>query len=401
MNRAVIAQWLARLGALTAGVAIPISTAAENIGAALLLLAGVLCFVSWPQLITVLRRPFVVVALVLSALLALATLWSPVSAREAWGFVLKMRMYWLVPFFILALQREHAKWLLIGFLGATGLSVLLSIGSAWMAYPIFKAAPGNWFIFRTHTYHNFFAGLLAVYFLVCILSANYKWGMLKLLYLGGLLLCVYDIFFLVQGRSGQLATLAMLALVPVIRWPKFGVPICVISLIFALIGLSYLSDNFAFRLQQAQNEVQMYEQGQIETSVGLRLSFYENSLKLINESPIFGHGTGAYQHEYKRLTGYTDSVRVQGHPHNDFLFLAIQAGLLAPLLLCLLLVSAMWEGRSLVFSWRCGLLALQVGMFIATLANSFFTDNITGVAYVLLTVALLSGPTLYEEKVVA
>lgn len=393
ITRLSVGSYMASAGAILAGLAIPISIAASNISVALLVLAGALQLASLAELKFVLRKPFVVCALLLVAILALATLWTPVSSSEAWGFVLKMRIYWLIPFLIVALHSLAAKQLLLGFAIATLISVVLSCGSAWLNYPIFKAIEGNWFIFHTHTYHNFFAGLLATGLFAGLLSRaiSSKGAQITAIVVIGL--CLYDVFFLVQGRSGQLTTLVMLVVVALLHKPKMGLWFSALTVVVTIGVLPSLSTNFTNRINQVGDEVSQFEQGgNADTSVGLRLQFYKNTLSLIEDKPLLGHGTGSYRHEYMKLTGFTDTVRVQGHPHNDFMFLSMQAGVLAGVLLVAMMAAAAWMGRALEPTWKYSLYALQLGMGVATLANSFFTDNITGVAYVLLTLALLAGP---------
>jgi O-antigen ligase len=84
--------------------------------------------------------------------------------------------------------------------------------------------------------------------------------------------------------------------------------------------------------------------------------------------------------------------RLSDNPHNDYLLLSVELGIPGGLLLIGLLVAAAWQGRHLLLPWKLTLYSLLFGMGVSTVANSFFTDNTTGLAFVVLSCALLSGP---------
>jgi O-antigen ligase len=150
-------------------------------------------------------------------------------------------------------------------------------------------------------------------------------------------------------------------------------------------------------LSNAQSDLLAYSQGNANSSVGVRLEWYKNSFKLIQEHPMLGHGTGSFKNEYARISGIVDGPLSSNNPHNDYIWLSIELGLLGAVLLLGLLLTAAWQGRHLDLAWRLTLYAMLTGMGVATLANSFFTDNITGLAFILLACALLNGPKRDEQ----
>ena len=152
------------------------------------------------------------------------------------------------------------------------------------------------------------------------------------------------------------------------------------------------SSTFDFGIKSAESDWTAYSNGNSNTSVGLRLEWQQNSIRLIREKPFFGHGTGSFEGEYARQIGSNDKLLASQNPHNDYLWLSVELGVMGGLLLLGLLLSAAWQGRNLLLAWKWSLYALLLGMGVSTLANSFFTDNITGLAFVLLTCALLNGP---------
>jgi O-antigen ligase len=378
--------------ALLSGIAIPVSTAAQNIGAALLLLSFILTPVLWNELKKACLQPFAMTGLALGGALVLAILWTSASPNEAWGFVLKMRAYYLLPLFLVILSIPKAKnALLLGFAAATLLSVVLSCISAWLNYPMFQAIPGDWFIFRSHTYHNYFAALLSTALFAGLLTNKFA-GKWKWFALTCIVVLSYDILFLVAGRTGQILYLLMMAMVLLLWNWRWGLLLAGLTVIAGILILPKYSPVIQRGVSNAQADLLAYSHGNANSSVGVRLEWYKNSVKLIQEQPLLGHGTGSFKNEYARISGVIDGPLSSNNPHNDYIWLSIELGLLGAVLLLGLLLSAAWQGRHLDLAWKLTLYAMLFGMGTSTLANSFFTDNITGLAFVLLTCALLNGP---------
>lgn len=378
--------------AFIAGIGIPISTALENIGVVLL----VISFLFKPSLCLALKhavtKPFAIAGITLGVALAIGTLWSSAPAPEAWAFVRKMHTYYLIPIFLIIFSIKNVRFsLFAGFGLATLATILLSIISASMDNPILHAAPNDWSMFRTHTYHNFFASLLAISLLSGLLAQcipkKYRWLAAVIF-----LLTSYDILFLVSGRTGQIIFLLMIGTVLVLWKPLTGMLLNIILVGWTLIILPHCSSVIQQGISSVSSNIESYQSNNVETAVGLRLEFYENSLKLIKGSPLVGYGTGSFLTEYRKLTNLYEGMRATKNPHNDYFMLAIQLGFIGPLLLLGLLSTALWQGRNLLPYCKWTLYSILAGMGGATLANSFFMDNITRVAFILLVSALLNSP---------
>lgn len=390
-------NYLGIAAVLLSGAAIPISTATQNIGAALLILTFFLIPKTWHQLKNIFVQPFAIAGISLGLMLALGTFWSSASITDAWGFFLKMRAYYLIPIFLLVLNRRvNQLYLLFSFAAITLISVILSCGSAFFNYPLFMAIPGDWYIFRTHTYHNFFAALLGSGILSLLITK--KTTLLhKFLLLSVLLIISYDILFLVAGRTGQLTYFAMIGLILLLWNWRVGLTIGLVLVAASIVILPTYSPAFNAGLKGAEANLDAYAKGDANTSVGLRLEWQKNSIRLITEKPILGHGTGSFKGEYARILGSGDYALISKNPHNDYLWLGVELGIIGVLLLPTLMLAAAWQGRHLEPAWRWTLYSLLIGMALATTANSFFTDNITGLAFVLLASALLSGPIIPKK----
>ncbi|MCC7007157.1 MAG: O-antigen ligase family protein [Ottowia sp.] len=379
-----------------AGFAIPISTALQNISMVLCALCTLLIPSIRAQLLPALRTPLIRACLVLYLAFLIGTLWSTASAHDMYAMLIKLKVYLLAPFlFAFFFVHSWRNQLLLGFATAATLSVLLSIGCALSGITLLHGIPGDYMVFRTHTYHNTFAGFLA-----CGLAAYWitqrippKWHWLTAI---TITLCVIDIFFFVQGRTGQFLFLVLGALLVLLWQGKKG-------MMFALVGTLVLAPTLYFGSHQLhkgihniQSDLASYQQGEVETSIGLRLLFYRTAATIISQAPIFGHGTGSYGQSYAQTTGYTDGPKANQNPHNDYLWFWIDLGFFGLCLLPLLLAATCKQAQQCMTAerWLGILLASAYGL--STLANSSFTDNITSLAYIFLCCALLAGQPSYR-----
>ena len=377
--------------AIISGLGIPISTALQNIGAALLIISF-LFFYKRNEVNKIWSSPFPATGLLLGVALAVGTLWSNAGLSASWGFVWKLHAYYLIPiFFVVLAPKKYRDYFLIGFTTGTLLSVALSCVFFWLNISAFEATSGDWAVFRTHTYHNFFAAVVGIGILATLLSESIS-RKSRLLLIFFFIFISYDILFLVNGRTGQIIFVIMIIFSLLLwNWKRgiiFGSAIIVVlSFILPLYSPAYIQG-----MNNAKSDLSAFSEGNARTSLGLRWIWHKNSVDLIKEKPWIGHGTGSFKSEFERIVKSKDNSPATENPHNDYLWLSVDLGLFGGLLLVGILLSAAWQGRHLMPAWRWTLFSLLLGMGVSTLANSFFTDNISGLAFVLLTCALLNGP---------
>jgi O-antigen ligase len=302
-----------------------------------------------------------------------------------------MRAYFIIPVLLYLFSNKiYRNYIFIGFGISSFIVIVISCLSAIFNYPVYKGLHGDWFVFRTHTNHNFFAALLAVGLTSLVLAETMeikkKAVLLLLIALAG-----FNILFLVTGRTGQIVFLCMMT--SVLLWWNWrrALGILVIASLTLAIVLPRYSTSFENGVASAEADLVAYSQGNANTSIGSRLAWHKNSIKMIMEEPWLGHGTGSFKTEYSRISELAAYAPLSENPHNDYLWLSVELGLPGGLILIGLLLAAAWQGRHLEDPWKWTLYALLLGMGISTIANSFFTDNVTGLAFVILSCALLSG----------
>ena len=128
-----------------------------------------------------------------------------------------------------------------------------------------------------------------------------------------------------------------------------------------------------------------------QTSVGLRLEFYRTSLNLIAEHPFIGTGTGSFAKVYADKVAGTRLTHAT-NPHNEYLNIAIQLGLVGELAL-LGLFFCVWRFADRLPTARERDLARGLVITFATgcLFNSLLMDHVEGLWFAWATGLLYAG----------
>lgn len=379
-----------------AGLAIPTSTAAQNISTLALLLCWLGIGPLRAQLSAVLRLPLVRACLAFYLLLMVGTLWAEVDWSARLQMLNRMRAYLLAPVFVACLMHHKARaGLIMGFCAGVALSVAVSMGLAATGLAIMEATPGNYPSFRTHTEHNLFIAWMVVALLSALLWGQIQERRLRMAAIVLIALLLFDAFFLVRGRTAQVLLLLMIALVLLRRWGLRAALPMLLGTAILLPALYLTSPVIRNGVTQALSNLEDLSQGQHgENSLGLRVEFAQNTLKIIEEAPILGHGTGSFRANYQSLTGFTKAANgphASHNPHNDYLWLWSEVGLLGPLGLLAVLAALVASAQKLSKPQGVTAEAVALSMLLGTLGNSFFTDNVSGIGFIVVACALAAG----------
>ena len=132
-------------------------------------------------------------------------------------------------------------------------------------------------------------------------------------------------------------------------------------------------------------DYRVYKEFNQPTSIGLRLEFWEKSLRFFAEAPVIGHGTGSTRGLFEAAaTGPAVLAQAQviGNPHNQTLNVAVQWGTIGVVILYAMWLShfSLFRGEGLA-AW-IGLMVVLQNMF-SSLFNSHLFDFHEGWMYVL------------------
>lgn len=350
-----------RASTVLIGLSVPISVALDNVLLAIVLL-GVL-FSARAVWQMVIQHPVARAAWLLFGMLLLAVFYGATPWREATGVLGKYLDLAFVPLFMILLSGETTRrWAQYAFLAAMGLTLLLSylVGlkllpvQHWMS--VFTTVD-NPVIFHSHiTQNNMMAFATFIALLKMREGASVllrtTWG----LFAG---LALANVLFMVQGRTGYLILLALLCW---FTWATLGRYLhqrgkvwgwreatAMLLVFFAVVlAVFFLSPRLHDRVSLAAGEFQAWQPNQedLSSSAGTRLSFYYNAIQIVAGNPLMGVGTGGFEAAFAKQTQGIE-VRQTPNPHNEYLLITAQTGVVG-LALLLYLFYTLWRNAPLL-----------------------------------------------------
>ena len=195
---------------------------------------------------------------------------------------------------------------------------------------------------------------------------------------------VVNMAFVVVSRTALVTMPVMLAVFALLHL-KWRTNVILIGVAIVLAGLAFAaSPKLRWTVETFSRDYQLYQERNTATSIGLRLEFWQKSLRFISEAPVLGHGTGSTRglFEQAAIGKVLAGGEVVGNPHNQTLNVAIQWGALG-----IVVLYAMWLVHLLLF--RGEGLAAWIGLmvvlqnFFTSLFNSHIFDFGEGWIYVL------------------
>jgi len=330
------------------------------------------------------RYPAVIISLVLFLYMCVAIAYSPAEAIESLNILKKYRELFLLPVFVsmLSLWQKYRELAEYSFIAGCIVLMIISYSITFGIMP--EDRYGHSIVF--HITHNFFMAVLSFWSLHYTLSSlKYRWFWLTIF-----ILSVINIFYIAPGRTGMFVFTCLMILFMVQRLSFKQFLIAIILFCSLITAIYYTSENFSGRIKEVVIEINNYEPGKSRTSIGQRFDWYRSGLSLIREKPVLGHGTGSYPYVQKRVT--TDSkIKETDNPHNEYLFLTIQFGLLGLLLFFSLIVAQIFFARSIPTKKQMLLHGVILAIISGSLMNSLLFDSQQGHFYLFMSAALMTS----------
>lgn len=383
----------------------PMPVATNNLVLVLLLLVALPVFgKALPALVRV--DPVARAALALFGCLLLGTLWGSTPWGEAMGILGKYLDLALIPLLMLLLRdpatRERS---LLAFFSIMIIALALSwaIGlhllpiTPWLRQLIGPAAlVENPSIFHSHITQGMLTSYACFLF---ALRARATEGHRRWLYTLLALLAGADVLFMLQGRTGYLVLLLLLGWLgwTVLRGKGYEpswrlVTAALVMPVILLMTVYQTIPRFHDRVAVAVTELESWKSGQSNetSSMGTRLEFYTNSLRLLEQRPLLGYGTGGLAAAFEKQTLGTEALPTK-NPHNEYLMLAVQVGLLGPLLL-LLLFRIQWRCAAQLPAFeRDAARGLVLTYAVTCLLNSMLLDHTEGLFFAFMSAWLFAN----------
>lgn len=393
-----------RWAAIALGFSIPISTAFDNVLLVVILAAW---FVSgrWLEIGRTLKENAVALAaVILYALLLLGSAYGTQRQGDAGTALVKYLDLVFIPIFIAlfrdARDRAYALYALAASLALVlALSVLLRFGVLHSnAILVGNALSPS--VFKLRLTHNILMAFGAFFYAALAIYANSAkaragWTVLAIL-------AALNVTVMVEGATGYLILAGLTLLLSYDRFRWRGAALGVASVAVAAACLVTIPGPFQERLHHIESAVQQWQPGTPSgTSPGQRLEFWRNTLPIIAAHPLIGSGTGSFPGAYAAQVRGTTLLATQ-NPHNEFLHIMVQLGVVG-LAVLLYLYARQWRESRRIPDRLERLLArgLVLLMVVGCLFNSLLLDHAEGLLYAWLTGVLYAGLKSSQASAVA
>lgn len=360
--------------AVAIGAAIPISVSLTSVLVGLTVLMGLISGIYTRHWKAMLSNPVALTALLLFTWLALTMLYTEAPMSEAFRVLKKYRELLLIPLLLpLFMRPELRVWGIWAFMLA---ALVMLVGSytdgalQLIEGGVLYSEPA---VLKSRITQSTLLAF-AAYWLTLQLEQSPGWRWLWSLLIG---LVVFNIFFMIGGRTGLLIFLALAGLLLFQRSRWKGLAVASIGGALLLLGAYVVSDSLQKRVQESWRGWGEYQAGDYSTSTTLRLSFLDNSLELVADRPLLGYGVGSFASAYNRRVEDTAFPPTE-NPHNEFLLIGVQAGLIGILLFVALFVQQLRLAPRLPARDRKLAQALVITMGMGCLLNSFLMDSTEG-----------------------
>lgn len=377
------------------GFTVPMWVVADSILVVLLVLCWAACGQWRERFRRIITNPVALSALLVFGWLLAGSFWGLGSLDDRMLAVKKYADLLLIPLLISmainAQERNRALLALAVSLVVTlVLSLVLSAGILLPNSVALNCNPSNPCVFKKHTTHNVLMAFGALLFAVLAWKSQdrgqrWGWGLISVLAAINVLM--------VHGRTGYvvLAGLAMLTFVVFYGWRGMLAAIMALSVSFST--AYQVSSSFHERVNLTVSSVTEWnpEVAVVDDAVGWRLEYFYHTAEIIQDHPLIGVGTGGFVPAYRARVEQA-GFDVPPHPHNQYLFIMAQVGIVGLGLLLWLFVQQ-WRSSARIEDATYRLLAkgLVVTIVIGSFFNPFLVDHTEKLFYCWFSGLIYSG----------
>ena len=321
---------------------------------------------------TLKKNPVAAWSLLLFLCFIFGTCYGSATYSEAFSMLMKYRELLFIPVLISFLTTEQYRcWAWKAFVIASVLILLISYLMYFGILDLNKLGDPS---FKSRITHSIFISLFAFF---CAHKA-YDGKRYTQLYWVLFILSMYNLFFIVEGRTGQLIAVSLVLLFGVQRFTKKVLLLSVLVMVILLALFLTFSDK-ATRINEGFASTQAYLKShpeKTEFSMRQRFTFWKYSVKLIAEKPLLGHGTGGFAKEYQRVA--SSELFVTKNPHNEFFMIGVQLGLLGLFIYLGFLSSQYYYAKKLPIKEKWLAQGVLLSLIVTSLFNSPLMDHAEG-----------------------
>lgn len=368
-------------------VFIPSSTALMNIFIFLTLIFSILAGDFKRSILLVWQNPVSRAALILFAVLSLSLTWSIVDEiDEALGVLKKYNELWYIALLLPLFNSDIRRSIGINAYLISMATVLIGV---YLMY--FEIILPIKYTVKGHEQHFTINGGFASHVITNILMAFAMYisahksfltkSFWKIPYIIFFSFSFYYVLFISTGTSGQILALALLFLL-IIQYTGIRGLLFTPLLFMAIGGYSLFSESNSMRFTIDKLQVRYHHLVSTDTAGNTtRPRIFVNALKLIQYKPYLGTGIGGYEKSFKtnQPEFYKVATTARKNPHNEFLMIAAQTGVIGLFfLLYLFYKQASSTGRVQGQEYKYIAQGLVILIIIGCMGNSMILDSREG-----------------------
>lgn len=326
------------------------------------------------------RAPVLWVLCGLYLMVLLGAAYSPASWTDIFLHWQKYLRF-VYPVALLMILADHPRLqeiALNAFMAGMGFIVVSAWLSIWFVLPWSASKVTGWGQNHTVIGDHITQSLMMAFFAVVAINraAHASDRLRQVFWSVWALLAVIGVTHLSFGRTGLFVLLAGM-----LGWliRNYGGRRLVVALMVVAGSLAlavWSSQPMKARLMQAVTEAKTAQENRV-SSIGHRSYNYQITLQMIPAAPLLGHGTASFHLVFcEFMEDPTDCGRYAWHPHNQFLMMAAEHGLLGAGLYVLMILMLLEAARRSSNSSASALLYALTAMLVAdSLVNSPFFSS--------------------------
>ena len=253
-----------------------------------------------------------------------------------WGLTIVKKMsdfLFLLPILLTITKKEYIKYYISAFILAMSLTEVLSY-LVWFEIidPLHKATVGNPTPTMSHISYNPYLAF-GIYLITHELLSNKSLSAIAKYFYAFFALTMSINMFITGGRAGQVMFFAMITILIFQYYNPKRIKAAILTMIIVpsiFMSAYSLSPQFNNRVNAAVDDISAYTNEETSNnSIGQRITYTINSFKIIQNNPLFGVGTGDFPSEYEKVhVKNMSDAGLTVNPHNMYLLIAVQLGLL-------------------------------------------------------------------------
>lgn len=341
------------------------------------------------------KQPIVKFGFLFVILIVLSSFWSDASLEIKKEAIISWRKIILLPMVVSLINTSNLKDRLITtfIIFSTVIAVF-----SWCLYITeisFSKLPNE--ILRNHVTQTM------VFFLSAFFSINlliYKQN-LSLKYKGfliaALIILLSNSFIISTSRSGYLLGLVLTVFCGFFIGGKKSLIVTPALLLLMSLFL-YLSPTANNQVKKAVSNIVEVESAEEYSSAGIRMVFWENTIKIVSPPTVLGSGLKSFESEYEKVILKQEASKtrtswksiVSSDPHNQYLLILVEQGLLGIFIFVIFIASFFYQKVDSYY--RVLGLAVLCGWMATSLFNGHFSSSVEGRLVLLFSAAMLSMP---------